>query len=106
MSGAPFQGDPVKPPTRSVAPPLSDRRDRKKIDPMGSGGKHTTGAEDRALRFMQVVWLCTIAMIWAVVVVYFALHPTAEAFNEMVLGIIVAGIAGSGFGFKFVYNIQ
>ena len=82
-----------------------DRRDRRKTDPMGSGGKHTSGAEDRALRFMQVVWLCTIVMIWVVVIVYFVLHPTVDAFNETVLGIIVVGITGSGFGFKFVYNV-
>lgn len=105
MSGAPFQSGPVKPPKRHIAPPLPDRRDRMKTDPTGSGGKHISGADDRAFRFMQVVWLCTIAMIWVVVIVYFALRPTVEAFNETVLGIIVAGIAGSGFGFKLVYNV-
>lgn len=107
MNGAPFQSDgSVEPPKRRVAPPLSDKRDRRKTDPMRSGGTHTSGAEDRAFRFMQVVWLCTITMIWIVVVVYFVLHPTKEAFNETVLGIIVVGITGSGFGFKFVYNVQ
>ena len=55
---------------------------------------------------MKIVWLCTVVMVWAVVVVYFVLHPTADAFTETVLGIIIAGIVSCGFGFKFVYNIR
>ena len=98
--------DSADPPKRSVDPPPLDTRDRKDTDPDGFKNEDTDGVADRALRFMRVVWLFTIGTMWGVVGVYFMFNFKAEAFTETVLGIIVVGIAGSGVGFKFVYNVQ
>lgn len=94
------------PPHDPVDPRPPDTRDREKTDPAGFGKVDTEGAADRALRFAKVVWVCTVVMVWAVVIAYFAFHPTADAFTETVLGIIVGGIVSCGFGFKFVYNMR
>ena len=69
---------------------LSDTRDREKTNPDEFRNVNAEGTADKALQFMKIVWLCTVVMVWAVVVVYFVLHPTADAFTETVLGIIIA----------------
>ena len=102
-------GAPIQP--KSVIPPPGVH-DRGETDSGKAGSDrldraYTKGSADNGIiRLALTVWLGTIAAVGIVVIVYFAVHPTATAFTETVLGIIIAGVVSCGFGFKFVYNVQ
>ena len=101
-------GAPIQP--KSVIPPpnMHDRGEAdSKTGSDGSDQKDTKGSADKGfIRLALTVWLGTIVAVGVVVVAYFMVHPTAGAFTETVLGIIIAGVVSCGFGFRFVYNIH
>lgn len=101
-------GAPI-PPKSVIPPPNMHNRGEadSKIDSDVSNQADTKGSADKGIiQLALTVWLGTIVLVGIVVVAYFVVHPTADAFTETVLGIIIAGVVSCGVGFKFVYNIH